>query len=167
MRKNIITTILFAIVAITIITSCKKEDKYACEKAEFIGTYTGSHSLNINEPTPASIPINDTIIIRDTTGTDSLSITSKTLGVTLKGRLSDCRVTIPSASIEEFQYTIGGLFGTATIKNVVATLTIRKNLTKNKIETTIAVSEGTASTDGAISLNNQSIADTELTGNFR
>ncbi|QQR97691.1 MAG: hypothetical protein IPK18_12765 [Sphingobacteriales bacterium] len=166
MTKNFF--ILSVLAIFTVFTSaCKKdEDKYACEKSEFLGTFNGSHSLNINQPTKISIPINDKIIVSDITGTDSVLVTSETLGLTVRGIVTDCKIYVPGATVESFEYELGGIFGDAIVENVNANLTLRFNITKGQLETQIDVNEGTASTSTGI-LNDQSIADTELKGTFK
>lgn len=167
MRKNIFSLLFLALIATVFITSCGKDDKYACDKSEFIGTYSGSHSLSINEPVKLSIPINDNITVADISGTDSVLITSTTLGLTVRGIVSDCKILVAGATVDSFVYDLNNpIIGVAKIKDVNADLTLRFNITKDQLETVIGVNEGTASSSTGI-LDNLSIANRELKGTFK
>lgn len=174
MRKNIFSLLFLALIATAFITSCKKDDKYACDKSEFIGVYNGSHALNINEPVKVSLPITDKITVSDISGTDSVSITSETLGLTIKGIVSDCKIVVPSAYVESFSYdTKNALVGVATVEGVSANLTLRKNITKGQLETTIFVNSGFATNSvnnpltGKPMIDSLDISDSELPGTFK
>lgn len=149
-----------------LISSCTKEDSYACEKSQFIGNYSGTHNLNITTPVKLSIPISDNITISDISGSDSVIVTSSTLGVTLRAVVNDCKVIVNSASIDSFSYDLKGIIGVATVKNVSASLTVRKNTTKGQLESVISVNSGTVSSSTDL-LKDLSIANTKLEGTFK
>ncbi len=146
MRKNVLFLSMVALAFAMILPSCKKEDSYACEQSQFVGTYNGSHNLSINQPIPLTVPINDKIVVAAIAGsTDSVTIQSQTLGITLRAQVKDCKVNVP-ASVDEFTYDLGGMIGRVKISGVNATLNVRKNTTKGQVESVISVQTGTANT---------------------
>ncbi|HNO48120.1 MAG TPA: hypothetical protein PKI48_05990 [Chitinophagales bacterium] len=167
MRKNVLFLSMVALAFAMILPSCITEDSYACEQSQFVGTYNGSHNLSINQPIELSIPINDKIVVAAIAGsTDSVTIQSQTLGITLRAQVKDCKISIP-ASVSEFTYDLGQMIGRVKISGVNATLTVRKNTTKGQVESVISVQTGTANTLDNDLIDDLSIANTELPGIFK
>lgn len=142
MKKNLFILAILAVVSTVFITSCgEDEDKFACSVEEYVGVYNGSHSLQITEPIPLNVPISDKVTIA-ASGTSGVNVTSQTLGATFAGTISNCDIVVSGAHIDSFQTTVSGI--TAKVKNVTADLTVKKNLTKGQVLTTIHVISGTA-----------------------
>lgn len=166
MTKNIFILSVLAIFATVFVSSCKKEDKYACTKSEFLGNYNGAHQLSTERPIKIDIPIADNVIISEVSGTDSVTVRSTTLNKTFVGVVSDCKVLVSGASLDSFQTSLGTL-GTATVKNINANLEVRKNTTKNQIETVIKVISGTAVISTALGTTTETLTNVDLKGTFK
>ncbi|MEZ4880330.1 MAG: hypothetical protein R2801_09225 [Chitinophagales bacterium] len=146
MKKNLFILAILAVFSTVFITSCgDDEDQYACSVDEYVGVYNGSHSLKITTPISLDVPISDKITIA-ASGTSDVDVTSQTLGATFTGTISDCDIKVSNAHIDSFQTTVSGI--TAIVRDVTADLTVKKNITKSTVYTTIHVTSGTAEIAG-------------------